>query len=169
MRFGKLYGDFGEDVFEKPNITLENTTRTKYFKDLSSVFYASNTTSEEWAQQLALTYVGLAHDYYRTNRADTKEGAFKLAKKTLKQKLTGMNPNKATLFKTSKEGKITSLKFYKWLSKHPDAETLIPRLLEIEKEYKVRLRKFNKAVPSEWEKMNLKQMINELDWIQKEF
>ena len=169
LRFGKLYGDFGEDVFEKPNITLENTTRTKYFKDLSSVFYASNTTSEEWAQQLALTYVGLAHDYYRTNRADTKEGAFKLAKKTLKQKLTGMNPNKATLFKTSKEGKITSLKFYKWLSKHPDAETLIPRLLEIEKEYKVRLRKFNKAVPSEWEKMNLKQMINELDWIQKEF
>ena len=80
-----------------------------------------------------------------------------------------MNPNKATLFKTSKEGKITSLKFYKWLSKHSDAETLIPRLLEIEKEYKVRLRKFNKAVPSEWEKMNLKQMINELDWIQKEF
>ena len=46
---GKLYGDFEEDVFEEPNITLENTTRTKYFKDLSSVFYGGN--EEEFAKQ----------------------------------------------------------------------------------------------------------------------
>ena len=169
LRFGKLYGEFEEDIFEKPNIELENTTRTPYFKDLSSVFYATDTTPEEWAQQLALTYVSLAHDYYRTNRADTKAGAFKLAKKTLKQQLTGLNPNKATLFKKRRQGKITSYKFYKWLSKHSESETLIPRLLEIEKEYRIRLNKFNKAVPSVWSKMNLKQMINELDWIQKEF
>lgn len=157
LRFGKLYRDFEEEVFETPNITLENTTRTKYFKDLAAVFYDNKTTDKEWAEQLALTYVGLAHDYFRTNRADSKAGAFKLAKKTLKQKLTGLNPNKATLFKKRRAGKVTSLKFYKWLSKHSESETLIPRLLEIEKEYKIRLGKFQKSVPGIWRKMNIEK------------
>jgi sulfur relay (sulfurtransferase) DsrC/TusE family protein len=169
LRFGKLYRDFEEEVFETPNITLENTTRTKYFKDLSAVFYDNNTTDKEWAEQLALTYVGLAHDYFRTNRADTKAGAFKLAKKTLKQKLTGLNPNKATLFKKRRAGKVTSLKFYKWLSKHSESETLIPRLLEIEKEYKMRLGKFQKSVPGIWKKMNIEKMIDDFDWTQIEY
>ena len=169
LRFGKLYRDFEEEVFETPNITLENTTRTKYFKDLAAVFYDNKTTDKEWAEQLALTYVGLAHDYFRTNRADTKAGAFKLAKKTLKQKLTGLNPNKATLFKKRRAGKVTSLKFYKWLSKHSESETLIPRLLEIEKEYKMRLGKFQKSVPGIWKKMNIEKMIDDFDWTQIEY
>ena len=87
----------------------------------------------------------------------------------MKQKLTGLNPNKATLFKKRREGKVTSLKFYKWLSKHSESETLIPRLLEIEKEYKMRLAKFQKSVPDIWKKMNIKKMIDDFNWNQIEY
>ena len=109
LRFSKLYSEFEEEVFEAPNIELENTTRTKYFKDLSTMFYTG--TEDEFAKQLALTYVAIAHDYLRINKADTPEEAFKMATEQLNKKLTSMNPNKATLFKTTNKGKKTSVKF----------------------------------------------------------
>ena len=167
VRFGKLYGDFEEDVFEEPNITLENTTRTKYFKDLSSVFYGGN--EEEFAKQLGLTFVAIAHDYYRLNKADTIEEAFKMANTQIKKKLKSLNPNKATLFKTSKKGKITSIKFIKWLSKHKDSDKLIPRLYEIEKEYKDRLALYLSTVPMYWKKHNIGSFLKDFDWKQKSY
>ena len=167
VRFGKLYGDFEEDVFEEPNITLENTTRTKYFKDLSSVFYGGN--QEEFAKQLGLTFVAIAHDYYRLNKADTIDEAFKMANTQIKKKLKSLNPNKATLFKTGKKGKITSVKFIKWLSKHKDSDKLIPRLYEIEKEYKDRLNLYLSTVPMYWKKLNIGTFLKDFDWKQKEY
>ena len=167
LRFGKLYSDFEEDVFEEPNITLENTTRTKYFKDLSSVFYGG--TQEEFAKQLGLTFVAIAHDYYRLNKADSIQEAFKMANTQLKKKLKSLNPNKATLFKTSTKGKITSAKFLKWLSKHKESEKLIPRLFEIEKLYKERLALYMSTIPKYWKKNNIGDFLNDFDWKQKEY
>jgi hypothetical protein len=167
VRFGKLYGDFEEDVFEQPNITLENTTRTKYFKDLSSVFYGG--TEEEFANQLGLTFIAIAHDYYRLNKANSIDEAFKMANTQLKRKLKSLNPNKATLFKTSKEGKITSAKFLKWLSKHKDSDKLMKRLFEIEKEYKARLSSYMSTVPLYWKKNNIGNLLNDFDWKQKKY
>ena len=92
-----------------------------------------------------------------------------MANTQIKKKLKSLNPNKATLFKTGKKGKITSVKFIKWLSKHKDSDKLIPRLYEIEKEYKDRLNLYLSTVPMYWKKLNIGTFLKDFDWKQKEY
>lgn len=167
IRFGKLYGQYEEDVLENPNIVLESTTRTKYFKDLSSVFYNGN--EKQFAKQLGLTFVAIAHDYYRTNRADSMEDAFKMADSSMQRKLKSMNPNKASLFKSSEKANKSSIKFLKWLKNHKESDVLIPRLFEIEKEYNDRLNLYMSKVPRYWKKLNIGSMLKDFKWEQKKF
>ena len=119
-------------------------------------------TEEEYAKQLASTYLAVTHDYYR--RGYTWNESTKKAKKILKTKFTTMNPNKASLFKSSKEAKMNSLKFIKWLQKHSEGKDLTKRLFEIEAEYKARLAKYNSKVPYYWSKFNIKEMLAGFDW-----
>ena len=145
-----------------PNIQGEATTRTPYMKDLTTVFYTG--TAEEYAKQLALTYVALAHDYYRLNRVDGINEAFKEANKQIKSKMENLNPNKASLFKSSKKAKLNSLKFINWLQKHPEAGDLTKRLFEVEAEYKKRLALYNSKVPFYWKQLNFGEMLSGFDW-----
>ena len=167
IRFGKLYRQFEEDVFEDPNITGESTRRTKYFKDLQSVFYGGN--AEDFSKQLALTFVAIAHDYYRLNKADTIDEAFKMANTQIEKKLKNLNPNKATFSKVGKKSKRTSAKFIKWLQKHKESDILIPRLFEIEAEYKKRLQDYLSQVPKYWRKHSVANLLNDFDWKQQDF
>ena len=95
--------------------------------------------------------------------------ATKKANKIIKTKFTTMNPNKASLFKSSKEAKMNSLKFINWLQKHPDAKDLTKRLFEIEAEYKVKLEKYNSRVSHYWSKLNIKDLIADFDWTQTKY
>ena len=75
-----------------------------------------------------------------------------------------MNPNKASLFKSSKEAKFNSLKFIKWLEKHPEGEYLTKRLFEIEAEYKERLALYTSKIPFYWSKLNIEDLLSDFDW-----
>lgn len=167
VRFGKLYGEYEQDVLENPNVTLESTSRTKYFKDLSTVFYTGD--EKEFSKQLGLTFVAIAHDYYRTNRADGIDEAFKMAESSIKRKLTAMNPNKASLFKTTTKANKSSVKFLKWLKNHKESDVLIPRLFEIEKEYNDRLKLYMSKVPKYWKELNIGSLIKDFKWEQKKY
>ena len=166
LRFGKLYRQFEEEVLEMPNIQGEATTRTPYMKDLTTVFYTG--TAEEYAKQLALTYVALAHDYYRLNRVDGINEAFKEANKQIKSKMENLNPNKASLLKDSAKSRRTSKLFFDWLKKHKDYSTLAPRLLDIETEYKNRINSYNAQIPKYWNAMYLKGLMKNFEWIKNE-
>ena len=160
LRIKKLYSQFEEEVLETPNVTAERSMRSPYYIDLENAFYLG--TEEEYAKQLASTYLAVTHDYYR--RGYTWNESTKKAKKILKTKFTTMNPNKASLFKSSKEAKMNSLKFIKWLQKHSEGKDLTKRLFEIEAEYKARLAKYNSKVPYYWSKFNIKEMLAGFDW-----
>ena len=147
-------------VLKKPNIKAERSERTTYYIDLENTLYLG--TEEEYAKQLAATYVAVVHDEYR--KYGDWNMATKKANTILKTKFTTMNPNKASLFKSSKEGKINSLKFIKWLQKHPEAKDLTKRLFEIEAEYKERLEKYNSKIPYYWSKLNIKDLLADFDW-----
>jgi len=167
IRFGKLYGEYEQDVLENPNITLESTSRTKYFKDLSTVFYTGD--EKEFAKQLGLTFIAIAHDYYRTNRADGIDEAFKMAESSIQRKLKAMNPNKASLFKTTAKANKSSVKFIKWLKNHKESDILIPRLFEIETEYNDRLKLYMSKVPKYWKELNIGSLVKDFKWEQKKY
>ena len=160
IRLKKLYSDFEEEVLKKPNIKAERSERTPYYIDLENTLYLG--IEEEYAKQLAATYVAIIHDEYR--KYGSMSMATKKANKILKTKFTTMNPNKASLFKSSKEGKINSLKFLNWLQKHPEGKDLTKRLFEIELEYKKRIKQYNAKAPYYWNKMNLKDLVADFSW-----
>ena len=160
IRLKKLYSDFEEEVLKKPNIQAERSERTPYYIDLENTLYLG--TEEEYAKQLAATYVAIIHDEYR--KYGSMSMATKKANKILKTKFTTMNPNKASLFKSSKEGKINSMKFIAWLQKHPEGKDLTKRLFEIELEYKKRIKEYNAKAPDYWNKMNIKDLVADFSW-----
>ena len=165
IRIKSLYSQFEEEVLKKPNVQAESSERTPYYKGLESALYLG--TEEEYAKQLAATYIAVTHDYVRLGYSWNQ--ATKKANTILKTKFTTMNPNKASLFKSSKEAKMNSLKFINWLQKHPDAKDLTKRLFEIEAEYKVKLEKYNSRVSHYWSKLNIKDLIADFDWTQTKY
>ena len=157
VRIKSLWSQFEEEVLKKVNIQSESSERTPYYRDLENAFYLG--TEEEFAKQLAATYIAVTHDYVRLGH--TWNEAAKKAKTIVKTKFTTMNPNKASLFKSSKDAKINSLKFIGWLQKHPDAEDLTMRLSQIEAEYKLKLAKYNAKVPYYWNKLGIKDLLDD--------
>ena len=83
--------------------------------------------------------------------------------------MKSMNPNVASMFKTTKEAKHNSKLFRAWLSKHPEADVLIPRLDEIEAEYKVRMMQYNSKLPYYAKKFNINDYFKDYDWTFKGF
>ncbi len=160
LRIKKLWSQFEEEVLKTPNVDAERSERTPYYIDLEKTFYLG--TEEEYAKQLASTYIAIIHDEYRKTM-DWNE-AVKGAQAILKRKFTTMNPNKASLFKSSKKAKLNSLKFIKWLQKHPEAGDLTTRLFEVEAEYKKRLALYNSKIPYYWKQLNFGEMLSGFDW-----
>ena len=97
------------------------------------------------------------------------EDAFKMADSSMQRKLKSMNPNKASLFKSSEKANKSSIKFLKWLKNHKESDVLIPRLFEIEKEYNNRLNLYMSKVPRHWKKLNIGSMLKDFKWEQKKF
>ena len=161
LKFGQYYSEFEDKVLGKIDVERENTTRTPYYKDLEYSFY--HDTKEEYSKQLAATFIAVAHDLYRNNRAETVEEAFKLSWTQMKNKFKYFNPNRA------KAGIKHSGKFFKWLSKNPNYKDLAVNLLKLEQEYKDRIKLYNGAVPGVWKKLNLKDLVSYYDWNQKDF
>ena len=160
LRIKDLYSQFEEEVLLKPNVEAERSKRTPYYIDLEKTFYLG--TEEEYAKQLASTYIAIIHDEYR--KTMDWNSAVKGAQTILKRKFTTMNPNKASLFKSSKKAKLNSLKFINWLQKHPEAGDLTKRLFEVEAEYKKRLALYNSKVPFYWKQLNFGEMLTGFDW-----
>jgi hypothetical protein len=160
IRIGKLYRDYLEEMGKPMPKEMEKSIRSPYYEDFDKFFYLGK--EEEFAKQLFLTFFAVAHDYVR--QGDPRELAFKKANTIIKGKLTSLNPNKGSLAKGSEEGLINSVKFIKWLQKHKDAKYLIPRMKEIETEYKARLEKYLSMLGHYAKKNNVASYYNDFDW-----
>lgn len=163
LRFDKLFDQFDDEIMERPDQSgLEGSKRTPYYKDLRDSFFFDD--AETYARKLFLTYAGIAHDLYRTQRAETIDEAFKMSETEIKKKWKNFNPNKMSLDTTSKKSREYARKFMIWIAKHPEADYLVPRLQELEQIYKDRLKLYNSQVPIFWKKLDLLDFIDDFDW-----
>ena len=160
IRFKKLERDYQEEngiVFPEE---YTKSTRSPYYKDLKTYFFKGN--EEEFAKQLYTTLFYVAHEYVR--QGWSVDVAFKKAKQGINTSLKSMNPNVASMYKTSKEGKYQSMLFRQWLSKHKDADYLLARLDEVEIEYMQRMQKYTSMLPHYAKKFNVADMAKKYDW-----
>ena len=166
IRINKLWMNFEQDVYEKPDAEFEKTTRTPYFRMIKDALIFKD--KETYSNILASVFVALAHDYYRTNKAVNKKTgepsfniAFEMANKEIQKKFKNLNPNRATF---DKENKAKAASFYKWLKKHPEFKDIATRMIEMEGEYKKKLSEYNSFAMKSWSKKQLKDLIKSFDW-----
>ena len=129
---------------------MQKNELSPYYKDFKDSFYLENIFTgkekDEFAEQFFATFFAIAHDRVRFGRP--MDVAFKEAESMMKSKLRQLNPNKGSLNKSSKKGKMNSLEFIKWLQQSKDAKELTMTLFEAEAEYKKRLIEFMKHLPT---------------------
>ena len=182
LRINKLHKQFEDEVMKTPNAVYEATTNTKYFRDLQNAFNLGN--EKEFAKSFALTYYALASDYYNRGYAEHPDGirkvkslqdAFKKASSTLERKIKALNPNPATFSGKKYSGKARAAKFRNWLANRTledkqgtlKGKKLEQRMLQLETEYKIKMKKNMKALPYYFRQLNLKSLMNEFDWLHK--
>jgi hypothetical protein len=160
IRINKLYQEYKEDIGKPGPEDIQRTELSPYYEDFRNTFYLG--TEEEFAKQFYLTFFAVAHD--RVRQGYSMDFAFKDANSQMKSKLKTLNPNRASLNKTSKEGKMASMLFINWLQKHPDAKDLTNRLFEVEAEYKNKLGKIMSKLGHYSKKFNVMSYYDKFNW-----
>ncbi len=160
IRINKLYQEYKEDIGKPGPEDIQRTELSPYYEDFRNTFYLG--TEEEFAKQFYLTFFAVAHD--RVRQGYSMDFAFKDANSQMKSKLKTLNPNRASLNKSSKEGKMASMLFINWLQKHPDAKDLTNRLFEVEAEYKNKLGKIMSNLGHYSKKFNVMSYYDKFNW-----
>jgi len=160
IRISKLYRDFMEEKGKPMPEEMQKNELSPYYKDFKDSFYLQG--KEEFAEHFFATFFAIAHDRVRFGRS--MDVAFKEAESMIKGKLRQLNPNKGSLYKSSKKGKRNSLEFIKWLQQSKDAKELTMTLFESESEYRKRLIEFMKHLPVYARKHNIKNFYDDHDW-----
>tara|TARA_R100000152_G_C6781771_1_gene217060 strand:- start:49 stop:7203 length:7155 start_codon:yes stop_codon:yes gene_type:complete len=160
IRINKLYQEYKEDIGKPGPEDIQRTELSPYYEDFRNTFYLG--TEEEFAKQFYLTFFAVAHD--RVRQGYSMDFAFKDANSQMKSKLKTLNPNRASLNKSSKEGKMASMLFINWLQKHPDAKDLTNRLFEVEAEYKNKLGKIMSKLGHYSKKFNVMSYYDKFNW-----
>ena len=160
IRIAKLFQHYKEDTGKPGPEDIKRTELSPYYEDFRNAFYLG--TEEEFAKQFYATFFAVAHD--RVRQGYSIDYAFKDANSQMKSKLKTLNPNKASLNKSSKAGKMASMLFINWLQDHPDAGDLTNKLFEIEGEYHKKLSKYMSKLGYYAKKFNVMSYYKKYDW-----
>ena len=171
-KFGKLYGDFEEEVYpNKPNMDFEATTRTPYYIMLQNAF--NKGSAKEFSKAFVLTYYSLASDAYNKGfeingvRHYSMDMAYKHANAQMKDKMKALNPNRGRVSPRSEtQTKAKEYSWKLWLAKDKN-KGYLEELKLLEGDYKRRLAEFSSQFPYFVRKNNLKDLRKEFDWIHK--
>ena len=165
IRISKLYKDFMEEKGKPMPQDMQKNKLSPYYSEFKNSFYQNRPFGKEkdaFAEQFFSTFFAIAHDRVRYGRP--MDVAFKEAASMMRSKLRQLNPNKGSLFKSSKTGKRNSLEFIKWLQQSKDAKELTMTLFEAEAQYKKRLVEFMKHLPVYAKTHNIKNFYDDHNW-----
>ena len=121
----KYFREFADEMGLDSNVGIIEHTNNNYWKLFENAWNRSYLTGDKESFQRVfwMTFWGVANDYYiRGSNEDgitirTRQEAIKEAYKNIKKKVKALNPNKYTLTKKSKIGKIKGIKYRLWLGK----------------------------------------------------
>ena len=160
LRYGNLYRDYMKERGKPVPEEIQRNELSPYYEDFKNAFYLG--TEEEFAKQFYMTFFAVAHDRFRYGQS--MNAAFKEAESIMKSKLKTLNPNKGSLFKSSKEGIENSKRFIKWLQHHPEAKNITLELFEAEIKYKQKLNQYKSSLKHHAKKLNIKDIFNSFNW-----
>jgi hypothetical protein len=167
LEYGKLYREFEKKLKpkeSKENLIISRTTKSPYFDDFRNAFNLGS--EKKFAKQYIITFYAIANDYHREGMDSfgipvrNLTEAFKAAKKTMKNKMTGLNPNKATYDTTSSVGKMRHALFQeKYLTAEQRKE-----LRKLEAQYKFKRRQFERNLSKYLKEFNISELGGDFDW-----
>ena len=117
------FREFAKEMDLASNVEMDKHTTNYYWDLFENAWNRSYMTGdkENFQRVFWTTLWGIANDYHlRGSNEDgivlrTREEAIKEAVKNIKNKMKALNPNKYTLTKKSKMGKIKGIKYRLWL------------------------------------------------------
>ena len=119
----QYFREFADEIGLDSNVAMIQHTNNNYWELFENAWNRSYMTGdkENFQRVFWTTFWGIANDYHlRGSNEDgiplrTREQAIKEAVKNIKSKMKALNPNKYTLTKKSKMGKIKGIKYRLWL------------------------------------------------------
>ena len=176
LRMRALYKDFEEDILERPSISVEGTTLSSYKRTLRDAFNLG--TEEEFLRAYTILKYAIATDAWKKGvawndgirRMTSTNEAEKYAISQLKDFITGLNPNPASIRKGMERSTMADkMKFRNWLTdrtvdtpkgsdekkfagKYPilgkmSGKDLEKRMFQLEDEYKIKMARIKKVAP----------------------
>ena len=159
--FGKMYSQFDDEVYKKPDAEYEKTTRSPYYKHLRTVFMTG--TPEEFTKTYFATSMAVAHSFLRDRKAFSIDEAFKKAQREIEKQIKAMNPNRASFLKQTKDKRKPEM-WLLWLSKHPRAKEIMPELRKLEADYIKKVKLIQSQMPYHARKLNVTNMFTQYNW-----
>ena len=180
-RYSKIINQYEKEELGKgdytADISVSASRRSPYYRNLKNAFYKG--TPEEFAKEYWMTTMLLAHQYMKTNRfTATPSSALKDATQQMERYLKALSPTGAYNFgfamkQTKRQGE-KSYQFAEWLSKQKkgllikDGKQILAEMVESEKEFAIRMRKYMGELPYHTRKNNFMGLeIAKYDWSSK--
>ena len=160
-RWRKLHREYEKEVNAKPDPVFSANTMTPHYRRLKETF--NKGTEKEFARQYIITLFTKATEMF--NEGYNAEGipvrsadqAFKEAYKIIETMITNMNPNPASLDKSSEIAERRSLQFLQWI-KTGMGEDVVRDIFKTEAEYLERKDRYKAALPYNLRQFNLEEI-----------